>query len=236
MLPVSPRSPAVLPMPGRPLSGCCQAAVSICSADLGVDGSSSVPDGLTATSGSRRVALGAMLGVLLGPAATAEVIARKRGQGNDRGQDNDRDREQDQRLQAERRGKKKRRKKKRGRGNGGGPTEPPPDGCCGTRSCAPPESGSTRSQCTFAGESRPLPPGDDEPELRQRRRGLPAMHRAGAVRRRRLRTRCPRRQLHPGQRLPGPPRLRVQPGRRNLLRAHLHRQALQLRRLRRNLR
>ena len=116
---------------------------------------------LLATSGSRRVTLGALLGMMLGPAATAEVGARKRGQGIDRGQDKDqtrnRDRERrpDPRLQAEARGKgrKGRKKKRGGRGNDGGQTPQPSPDCCGTRSCAAPEPGSTRSECDFAGRS-----------------------------------------------------------------------------------
>jgi hypothetical protein len=116
---------------------------------------------LLSGAGNRRAALGAMLGILVGPSA-AEAIARKRGKskerGNDRNQNRDRNQSRD-RLQTERRGKtgtrRKKHKKKRGRGNndGGQTPPPPPADCCGTKSCPPPESGSTRAACNFAGRS-----------------------------------------------------------------------------------
>jgi hypothetical protein len=120
---------------------------------------------LLATSGSRRVTLGALLGALLGPAA-GESVARKRGNGrgkdrdsgqnNERGAGKDQGREREQRVQAERRkgGKRRKHKKKRrGGSDGGGQPEPPPADCCGTESCPNPEPGSTSADCDFAGRS-----------------------------------------------------------------------------------
>jgi hypothetical protein len=110
---------------------------------------------LLATSGSRRVTLGALLGVLVRP--TAAEAARKRRGGKDHDNDRDRDRSRDrnrardQALQTEGRGKKRRHKKKKRRGGNNTGGQPLPTDCCGTRSCAAPEPGSTRSQCDFAG-------------------------------------------------------------------------------------
>jgi hypothetical protein len=104
--------------------------------------------------GGRRAVLGALLGALLGPAATEAARKRRKDRGNDKDRDRDADREREQRLQAERRrkGGKRRKHKKKRRGGSGGQTEPPP-ACCGTESCAPPEPGSTSSNCDFAGRS-----------------------------------------------------------------------------------
>jgi hypothetical protein len=117
---------------------------------------------LLATSRSRRVTLGALLGVLAGPTAAEAARKRRKARGKDKDRDRNpggaEDREREQRLQAERRkgGKRRKPKKKRGgRGNnGGGQTPPPPpDGCCGTDSCPDPEPGSTHAGCNHAGRS-----------------------------------------------------------------------------------
>ncbi len=87
---------------------------------------------LLATSGSRRAALGALLGAgLLGHDSNALA---KPGKGKRKN-----------------RGKNRGRRKKRGRnGPGGDPTpDPPVESACGTRHCDPPEPGSTRSGCEF---------------------------------------------------------------------------------------
>ncbi len=82
---------------------------------------------LLATTGSRRAALGALLGAGL-LARTPVVLAKP--------------------------GKNRKRRKKRGhKARGGQEPGPAPEPCCGTKHCAPPEPGSTRSQCNYAGRS-----------------------------------------------------------------------------------
>jgi hypothetical protein len=84
---------------------------------------------LLATTGPRRAVLGALLG--------ADLLGRNPGA-----------------LARPGKGKGRKRRGKRRRRNGGGGQEPePPANCCGTEQCAPPESGSTRSRCDFAGQS-----------------------------------------------------------------------------------
>ncbi len=89
---------------------------------------------LLATTGSRRAALGALLSAgLFGqdPGAWANPGKRKNTQKA-----------------------RKRRKKRGGRNNDGGSQEPDqPARCCGTKQCAPPEDGSTRAGCDYAGRS-----------------------------------------------------------------------------------
>jgi hypothetical protein len=111
------------------------------------------------SAGARRAVLRALLGAVLGGAAT-ETHAKKRGKGQAKSKDRDRANDQgrgshsEQRLHAEGRGKrrKKTRKKRRG-GSDGGQTEPPPPECCGTESCPDPEPGSTSAGCDFAGRA-----------------------------------------------------------------------------------
>ncbi len=114
---------------------------------------------LLATSGSRRVTLGALVGVLIGPTAAEAARKRRQNPGNDkdrdRGKDGSEDREREQRVRAERRkgGKRRKSKKKRRGGSGGGQTPPPSPDCCGAESCPDPEPGSTRAGCDFAGRA-----------------------------------------------------------------------------------
>ena len=44
-------------------------------------------------------------------------------------------------------------RKRRKKGGGGGQAAPLPAGCCGSRQCAPPKTGSTRARCDYAGAS-----------------------------------------------------------------------------------
>jgi hypothetical protein len=107
----------------------------------------------------RRAVLGALLGAALG-GTVADAGARKRrqsrGKHKDRDRNRDEDRQRNQNARAEHRGrdgKRRQRKKKRHDGSDGGGQPEPRAACCGSKQCAAPKPGSTRSQCNYAGRS-----------------------------------------------------------------------------------
>jgi hypothetical protein len=113
---------------------------------------------MLATMGTRRATLGAFLGVSL-YGQDPDVWA-KRGKSNDHGHGGQdvqgegrpgaKHKAHHQHQQTQRQRRQKRDRQDRHQEQGG---DQKPEACCGTKQCAPPEPGSTRSDCDFEGQS-----------------------------------------------------------------------------------